>query len=489
MELFPQPIFSSAFVCIIAITIFSILLLLPPSYSDPLDEFFECNRSDFFDCGRLGPFRYPFWNDSTPKYCRSLGLHLTNCEMYPTIDFGPDNSFLLLHRNLSNYILTIAPTDIDSYICREITQHQTLSHPYLKLSETNKILTLFYGCPPPTEVPYDNKNLECEPGPKTPFYMNDSETNDHYKEHHKCGTVKVAINQMGFNILEKKMGLKFALSHGFDVEYNISADLCDRCENLDGICEISSNSVQYLQTTCRRRPATLLLLLVLFPSTTCGVDERFSSCSSSVKFGKLSSIGYPSWKNDQPDYCGQPGFKLEDCKQEDITITILPRMYHLHLNDKKATILYDCAAASDPNKQSKDQFRCPVDKILRDAYFVSPNTRLGNEEFRRSCNISAVIPVMKTAVKRFVNHGLSVGEVVNQGFEVKRNVEAEQCRSCLKTGGSCGFNSTFNQFRCFCDGGDFCPSRMPVVPASQFDTPGAPPVPDPIPTPAMCFVP
>ncbi|GKV43245.1 hypothetical protein SLEP1_g50561 [Rubroshorea leprosula] len=51
------------------------------------------------------------------------------------------------------------------------------------------------------------------------------------------------------------------------------------------------------------------------------------------------------------------------------------------------------------------------------------------------------------------------------------------------------FNSTLNQFRCFCDGGDFCPPQMPVVLASQFDTPSTPPIPDPILTPAMCFLP
>ncbi|GKV43246.1 hypothetical protein SLEP1_g50562 [Rubroshorea leprosula] len=228
---------------------------------------------------------------------------------------------------------------------------------------------------------------------------------------------------------------------------------------------------------CFSKTTLLLLLLVLFPSTTRGVDERFSSSSSSFKCGTLSSIGYPFWKNDQPDYCGHPDFLREDCKQEDITITILFQKYHVlyinqdtqilkiawmdfsksicpgiflnasmdsglfsyTLNDENATILYDCAATSDHNKQSKDQFRCPVYKILRDAYFVSPNAGLGNEVFRRACNISVVIPVMEMAVKRFVNHGLSVGEVVNQGFEVEWNVEAEHCRSCLKAGGNCGF--------------------------------------------------
>ncbi|GKV39472.1 hypothetical protein SLEP1_g47230 [Rubroshorea leprosula] len=237
-------------------------------------------------------------------------------------------------------------------------------------------------------------------------------------------------------------------------------------------------------------PSTLL-------STTRGVDERFSSCSSSFKCGKLSSIGYPFWKNDQPDYCGHPGFTLEDCKQEDITITILFQKHHVldinqdiqilkiarmdfskricpdiflntsmdsglfscTLNDKNATLLYDCATTSDPNKQSKDQFRCPVDKIPRDAYFVSPNTRLGNEEFRRSSNISVVIPVMEMEVKRFVNHELSVGQKVNQmgfnllekkmgldfalshGFDVEYNISVVLCDRCEKLDGICEISS------------------------------------------------
>ncbi|GKV43266.1 hypothetical protein SLEP1_g50580 [Rubroshorea leprosula] len=94
MEMLRQPIFSSTFVWIIII--FSILLLLRPSYSDPLDEFIECNLSASFQCGDYGNFYYPFWNDNTSEHCRPLGFHLKDCEKgVPTIDFGPDGSFQL----------------------------------------------------------------------------------------------------------------------------------------------------------------------------------------------------------------------------------------------------------------------------------------------------------------------------------------------------------------------------------------------------------
>ncbi|GLT72403.1 hypothetical protein SLA2020_443410 [Shorea laevis] len=252
----PQPIFSSTFLCII--TIFSILLLLPPSYSDLLDEFIKCNLSASFQCGNHGTFYYPFWNDNTPEHCRPLGFHLKDCEKeVPTVDFGPNSSFQLQHRNPSNYSkLTIAPVNLAAFICPVTTQHRTLLPLPLKFSETNQNLTLFYSCTPPYGVPPGNK-IDCGPNEnnKPFFFMHDlgePETDDSYG----CSTVKVAVNENVFNEAQEGELTSFdALRQfPFDVEYNCNAVFCHQYENLGGKCGKNSTLDQYLQTTCQDRP-------------------------------------------------------------------------------------------------------------------------------------------------------------------------------------------------------------------------------------------
>ncbi|GKV47867.1 hypothetical protein SLEP1_g54725 [Rubroshorea leprosula] len=261
MEMLPQPIFSSTFVCII--TIFSILLLLPPSYSDPLDEFIKCNRSASFECGSHGTFYYPFWNDNTPEHCHPLGFRLKDCEKgVPTIDFGPDGLFQLQRRNPSDYSkLTIASIDLKAYICPKTPQNKTL--PFLKFSETDRILTLFYNCTPPQEVLPGYKIDDCGPNDNSrPFFMPDWE--EHEKDdRYGCSTVMVAVNQT----------------------YSSSAVFCDQCESLGGKCEINSSSDQYPQTTCQYRPGpdrgrisalkTRVLILIAIPAIGIGALLAF----------------------------------------------------------------------------------------------------------------------------------------------------------------------------------------------------------------------
>ncbi|GKV39474.1 hypothetical protein SLEP1_g47232 [Rubroshorea leprosula] len=251
MEMLPQPIFSSTFVCII--TIFSILPFLPPSYSDRLDEFIECSRSASFECGRLGTFHYPFWNDDTPEYCRPLGFYLKDCEGVPTIEFGPDSSFLLQHVNPSDYNkLTIAPMNLQSLICSETAHHGTLLPSFFKFSETNKNFSLFYDCLPPPCEPPGIRIADC--GPNGTFYTNDSKLEGY--DDCECDSVEVEVNQTIFNKVHNgELTLVDALNQFcFDVEYSCSAVFCDQYEELGGKCVNNSTSDQYLREACLHHP-------------------------------------------------------------------------------------------------------------------------------------------------------------------------------------------------------------------------------------------
>ncbi|GKV43243.1 hypothetical protein SLEP1_g50558 [Rubroshorea leprosula] len=208
MGMLPQPIFSSAFVRII--TIFSILLLLPPSYSD---------------------------NDNTSENCHPLEFPWRNCEKdVPTIDVKPDGSFLLRPANPSDYPLTIASMNFEAFICPETPQNILLL-PLLKFSETNKNLTLFYNCnSDPDELLTRNTTADCEPNDNnTAFHMNASELKRY--NHSKCNTVEVTVNQAVFTEVQKgELTLLTAWGVWFHGVFNSSAFLCHKWEMLDEIC-------------------------------------------------------------------------------------------------------------------------------------------------------------------------------------------------------------------------------------------------------------
>ncbi|GKV39468.1 hypothetical protein SLEP1_g47226 [Rubroshorea leprosula] len=201
MEMLPQPIFSSTFVCII--TTFSILLLLPPSYSD---------------------------DNNTPEYCVPE-FHRRDCEQdVPTIDLDPDGSFFLEPANPSDYTLTIASMNFEAFICPETPQNKIWLLPLLKFSEPNKSLPLFYNCNP-FPIP------DCEPNDNnTALHMNDSEPERY--NHSNCSTVEVTVNQTAFTEVQKReLTLLAALGDWFDGVFNSSAFLCNKGPRLDEICQ------------------------------------------------------------------------------------------------------------------------------------------------------------------------------------------------------------------------------------------------------------
>ncbi|GKV43268.1 hypothetical protein SLEP1_g50582 [Rubroshorea leprosula] len=263
MEMLPQPLFSSTFVCIITI---SILLLLPLSYSDPLDEFLKCNLSASFKCGSRGTLSYPFWSDKTPEDCHPLGIfQVEDCEEdAPTIDFGPDGSFLLQDANSADYTLTIASTYLKAYICPETPQNKTLQSPFLKFSQTNKILTLFYNCTPPQLVPPEDKINDC--GPNEPFFLpgwGEPGNDDRYN----CSTMEVTVNQTVFDrVQEGNLTLDDALRQfWFDVECNRDAVFCHQCESLGGKCESNWSPDQHLETkSCQHQGMDYLCKTICF---------------------------------------------------------------------------------------------------------------------------------------------------------------------------------------------------------------------------------
>ncbi|GKV23578.1 hypothetical protein SLEP1_g33289 [Rubroshorea leprosula] len=219
------------------ITIFSFLLLLPPSFSKVL-------RSASFDCGILRNEKYPFWNNNTPKDCRLVGFQLNCAEPSPIIDIGQDGKFRLLQVNQMSYTMTLGPKDPSGYICPKNPQNRTLLHPCLKLSKFNQNIRLLYNCAP-AQVTLPPENTTNSGQPKynniDPFVLNESVVgrNDYRELFTRGATFEIEVNQ---TVYQKFQNLRLvdALSGGFGVVSNVSGVLRGQCVGLGGICKSNS---------------------------------------------------------------------------------------------------------------------------------------------------------------------------------------------------------------------------------------------------------
>ncbi|XP_052291662.1 LEAF RUST 10 DISEASE-RESISTANCE LOCUS RECEPTOR-LIKE PROTEIN KINASE-like 2.7 [Citrus sinensis] len=212
--------------------------------------------------------------------------------------------------------------------------------------------------------------------------------------------------------------------------------------------------------------------------------EAYSKCSASFSCGIFTGIGYPFWRNDQPDYCGHPGFKL-DCQGERATIDINSQKYDINeiyhesqvlriaktdfmlnicrvsfinstldfnlfeytLSDQNASLLYDCDHLTEEQPR-KREFTCPINNRSSECYFTVP--AISSDELSRRCKISLLIPVLEIFADHFTNYLMTIDQVIKEGFEVRWIIDQERCRDCHSSGGKCGYNRTINDFTCFC---------------------------------------
>ncbi|GAY69227.1 hypothetical protein CUMW_270320 [Citrus unshiu] len=215
-------------------------------------------------------------------------------------------------------------------------------------------------------------------------------------------------------------------------------------------------------------------------------EEAYSKCSASFSCGNFTDIGYPFWRNDQPDYCGHPGFKL-DCQGDRVTIDINSQKYDIikinyeaqflkiakadfmlniclvsfinstldfnlfeyTFSDQNASLLYYCDHLTEDHQPRLQEFTCPINNRHSNCYFTAPAIS-SNDEFSSRCKISLLIPVLAFAVEGFTIYSWSIDQVIKEGFEVRWIIDQEQCRDCLISGGKCGYNRTINDFTCFC---------------------------------------
>ncbi|KAJ9676964.1 hypothetical protein PVL29_022118 [Vitis rotundifolia] len=244
--------------------------------------------------------------------------------------------------------------------------------------------------------------------------------------------------------------------------------------------------------------SSLLISLILFllshhfPCSLCLDDFHYSNCTSPLEFEcghELGNIEYPFWVyGHQAEYCGHPLFKLYCEGGEHAIIEIKSRKYKvLYINPESqilqivtmdvlpkehivcpqsplmdstpfnytpyvemaAVTLTNCSIDDHPGAY---HFSCTMNNRLHEAYLAT-NLSVA-KELRSRCKYGVIIskfPVLLPELEGLLNgSSYDVEEVLREGFEVQWTADNAICKECVRSGGTCGYDTTSNKSCCLC---------------------------------------
>ncbi|RZC58089.1 hypothetical protein C5167_005398 [Papaver somniferum] len=272
------------------------------------------------------------------------------------------------------------------------------------------------------------------------------------------------------------------------------------------------------------KPVIIILSILMFHTYVCIAQEynpeRYEKCKSNFVCGNRVNVGFPFHGDhhndgrDRPDYCGLPGYKL-DCYKGDIAeIKFLDEIYRvldINLDSQVMNItnkdLADDACASkyprtpyvsavfklpspdvyqlisifsdcsDINIRDQYKFKCQKNdagsdsSASNDAYFLLKSPL--DTPHISSCNRTVEVPVMSAFIKDLMARPETLPTVIKLGFNVtylkdESGISINWCPACMRSGGTCGYNTATNNPTCYClDGNDACfnPSSAAAAPS------------------------
>ncbi|KAF7811282.1 LEAF RUST 10 DISEASE-RESISTANCE LOCUS RECEPTOR-LIKE PROTEIN KINASE-like 2.1 [Senna tora] len=221
-----------------------------------------------------------------------------------------------------------------------------------------------------------------------------------------------------------------------------------------------------------------------------GEDYQFTNCSEGFRCGNfISNLKYPFWGGNRAEYCGLPDFELI-CEENINPVLIIHSIPYRIL---------DFDSTSQSLRMARDDFNslCPIiyknntfdpttfnydNDVLVNLTFLyncSTNLSLPYQSFRIMCSEagdtdtfkyayyalqtqsvvntvsncnSIIIPIFKSRASDSMFQD-TIEEALNEGFGVKLRVKNEECNTCGRSGGECGYNKTEGHFSCFCKDG------------------------------------
>ncbi|KAK4416470.1 LEAF RUST 10 DISEASE-RESISTANCE LOCUS RECEPTOR-LIKE PROTEIN KINASE-like 2.5 [Sesamum alatum] len=236
-----------------------------------------------------------------------------------------------------------------------------------------------------------------------------------------------------------------------------------------------------------------IVLLIQIPSYSCQNDPQYQTCSQPFQCGSLRELAYPFWGSNRPVSCGHPGFQI-NCQanvpflnisstsyrvlevdntartlkvsREDLWDTICPLLlfnttlnfslfdFSSAANDQNITLYYGCGTVQVPipTPSIPYQFNCNVNGSNSVSFYAAADASgPGNGV---ACSNNIYVPVNRTAARDLINPATASADLLRDalrsGFSIQWSAENDNCNSCARSGGLCGYNEDTAAFACYC---------------------------------------
>ncbi|KAJ6421387.1 hypothetical protein OIU84_028706 [Salix udensis] len=255
----------------------------------------------------------------------------------------------------------------------------------------------------------------------------------------------------------------------------------------------------------------LLTLLFCLHSTTPSPSNDINNlpnCNQTFSCGSLKNVTYPFTGGLRPSHCGPPEFALT-CEEDSVTIlkdnSLSYRVTHLdqtsqtfrlsrsdfhgdslctleHTNSslnnsifvldpshETLSLFYTCdkinnsIIASDPMLRNF-RFSCDIHGETEEGFYIIYIPYIGYSSLGTiECKTSIQVPVLLSQGQQLLGNTSLVGEVLNEGFDVRYiDPYSADCTRCYKKhpGGYCGFDAQLGKPICICND-RLCPAGKP----------------------------
>ncbi|PQQ16570.1 LEAF RUST 10 DISEASE-RESISTANCE LOCUS RECEPTOR-LIKE PROTEIN KINASE-like 2.1 [Prunus yedoensis var. nudiflora] len=213
-------------------------------------------------------------------------------------------------------------------------------------------------------------------------------------------------------------------------------------------------------------------------------DLQHADCSEAINCGGIGNISYPFWGENRAKYCGLPGYEVKcvdnvpminmsninyrilktnpsapsvTVARQDYWETICPQTYVNTNIDfslfnytsglTNLTFYYGCTSINLPGLNSSFSQPCNTNN---DSVTYVTRSPLSDPVTNGFCKHGVNVPVFSTAAVPLEANPTTVQDAVDEGFELGLEIDNVQCKNCVDSGGTCGFNTTTVGFSCFC---------------------------------------
>ncbi|KAL8532060.1 hypothetical protein ACS0TY_008606 [Phlomoides rotata] len=236
----------------------------------------------------------------------------------------------------------------------------------------------------------------------------------------------------------------------------------------------------------------LILILIHAPNGSSNLEELYQTCGNTFSCGRITGIGYPFRRSDDPAYCGHPSFVLtcddhtnattlemigtkyrvlkidqnddimtiaredimeEACPRERVNTTLDHTIFDYDSSCKNFTFFYGCPGGFDHPPPGFSYVPCGGNQGA--AYVVSGSYGPG------ICNTSVIVPGTGYEVRGGSVNSRQLDEALQKGFEIKWQIDGISCSDCLASKGRCGNDLLTNRTVCYCPHPPFISDTCP----------------------------